>query len=145
VRVIRPILAAAVLACLPGLMSGCTTIPTSPSDAPAFSHTELRVGEGDAVVSGAVITAEYTGWLYDASKSDLKGIQFDTSRGVAPLAFTVGAGQVIEGFDQGVVGMKVGGVRRIIVPPAMGYGPARRGPIPPNTTLVFEVELQGIQ
>jgi FKBP-type peptidyl-prolyl cis-trans isomerase FkpA len=146
VRVMRSIVAAVVLAALPALLSGCTKIPTSPTDGPTFTQSDLRLGEGDAVVAaGTVVTAQYTGWLYDASKTDLKGIQFDTSRGNTALSFTVGAGQVIEGFDQGVVGMKVGGLRRLIVPPTMGYGPARLGPIPPNSTLLFEVELQGIQ
>ena len=85
----------------------------------------------------------YTGWLYAADKPEQKGLQFDTSidSQLGPLEFQLGNRDVIAGWDQGLVGMKVGGVRRLVVPPSLGYGSSRQGPIPPNTSLVFEVEL----
>ena len=87
------------------------------------------------------MTVNYTGWLYDPTKPDQKGLVFDTSIGQTPFTFTLGAGQVIKGWDVGVPGMNVGGVRRLVIPPSLGYGASRSGPIPPNSTLVFEIEL----
>ncbi len=121
-------------------LAGCKETPTAPSTAP-FSQADLRVGTGAEATSGKVITVHYTGWLYDASKADSKGLQFETSAGRTPFSFTLGTGQVIAGWDQGLVGMKVGGSRRLVIPPSLAYGAARNGPIPPNASLVFEVEL----
>ena len=83
----------------------------------------------------------YTGWLYDASKTDGKGAQFDTSAGRDVFTFTLGIGQVIEGWDRGLPGMRVGGLRRLVIPPSLAYGGFRNGPIPPNAALIFEIEL----
>ena len=83
----------------------------------------------------------YTGWLYDPTKTDGKGLQFDTSIGTTPLTFTIGRGDVIQGFDRGVTGMKVGGARRVVIPSSLGYGASRNSSIPPYATLVFEIEL----
>lgn len=121
--------------------SACTKSPTAPSSYAPFSVTDLRIGTGAEAVDGSIVTVNYTGWFYDPSKPDQKGVQFDTSVGRGPYTFTVGAGTVIAGWDQGVRGMKVGGLRRLVVPPSLAYGQVRRGSIPPNTTLVFEVEL----
>jgi FKBP-type peptidyl-prolyl cis-trans isomerase FkpA len=88
-----------------------------------------------------VLTVHYTGWYYNASAPERKGVQFDSSAAQTPLSFTLGAGQVIRGWEQGVLGMKAGGVRRLIIPPSLAYGQSRFGPIPPNATLVFEIEL----
>lgn len=120
--------------------SGCDQ-PVSPTNSPGFITTDLRVGTGAEAVDGSVVTVEYSGWFYDASQPEQKGVQFDTSVGRAPLTFTLGAGQVIAGWDQGVVGMRVGGMRRLIVPPSLAYGERRIGLIPPNATLLFDVEL----
>ena len=87
----------------------------------------------------------YTGWLYDGSKAETKGTQFDSNTGRGAFFFVLGAGQVIAGWDQGVAGMKVGGKRRLIIPPSLGYGSAGAGPIPGNATLVFDVELLSVQ
>ena len=95
-------------------------------------------------MAGAAITVEYTGWIYDSSRPDQKGAQIDSSAGRGPFSFTLGAGQVIAGWDQGIVGMRVGGLRRLVIPPTLGYGPSRFGSIPPNATLLFEVELVSI-
>ena len=124
--------------------AGCGDSPTSPSTAP-YKQTDVRVGSGTEATSGATVTVNYTGWLYDASKLDGKGVQFDTSIGADPFAFTLGIGQVIKGWDQGITGMKVGGLRRLVIPPSLAYGPVRFGPIPPDATLVFDIELTDVQ
>ena len=122
------------------IAAGCGDSPTAPGN-PPFSQNDVRVGTGADAVAGRVLTVNYTGWLYNGAESDQKGAQFDSSVGATPFSFTLGAGQVIEGWDRGAQGMKVGGIRRLIIPPSLGYGAARRGPIPPNATLLFELEL----
>jgi FKBP-type peptidyl-prolyl cis-trans isomerase FkpA len=124
--------------------AGCGESPTAPSTAP-YKQTDVRVGTGTEAASGTLVTVIYTGWLYDAAKLDGKGVQFDTSIGGDPFAFTLGAGQVIKGWDQGITGMKVGGLRRLVIPPSLAYGPVRFGPIPPDATLVFDIELTDVQ
>lgn len=126
-------------------LAGCDPSPTSPVGSAPFSQTDLRVGSGAEAVSGSTLTVQYSGWFFDASKSDSKGVQFDSSTGREPFVFTLGAGQVIAGWDQGLVGMRVGGLRRLIIPPSLAYGDTRRGSIPPNATLLFEVELTAVQ
>jgi FKBP-type peptidyl-prolyl cis-trans isomerase FkpA len=120
--------------------AGCGDSPTSPSTAP-YRQTDVRAGTGTEATSGVLVTVNYTGWLWDPSKLDGKGVQFDTSAGATPFAFVLGAGQVIQGWDQGLVGMKIGGLRRLVVPPSLAYGNVRYGPIPPDATLVFDIEL----
>lgn len=95
------------------------------------------------VEKGKAVLVSYTGWLYDSKAPDQKGAKFDTSEGRAtPFGFVVGAGRVIKGWDEGVVGMKEGGKRTLVIPPAMGYGAKGAGDkIPPNATLLFEVEV----
>lgn len=131
--------AALVLAC--ALAPACGDSPASPAANTPFSSTDLRVGAGVAAEPGNVIVVNYTGWLYDEKKGDLKGLQFDTSEGLVPLEFALGTGAVIKGWDLGLIGLKVGGLRKLVIPPSLAYGGARQGPIPPNTSLVFEVEL----
>lgn len=140
-RRITLVLATAILA---AVAAACGDSPTAPSTAP-YKQTDVRVGSGAEATTGAVVTVIYTGWLYDASKLDGKGVQFDTSIGGDPFAFTLGIGQVIQGWDQGVSGMKVGGLRRLVIPPSLGYGPVRNGPIPPDATLVFDIELTDVK
>ncbi len=105
------------------------------------------VGEGREAEPGFNVTVHYTGWLYDPSKSDGKGTKFDSSADRhEPFVFFLGAGQVIQGWDQGFEGMKVGGKRTLIIPPHMGDGAyGAGGVIPPNATLNFDVELLGIK
>jgi FKBP-type peptidyl-prolyl cis-trans isomerase FkpA len=110
-----------------------------------FSQTDIRVGAGADAIPGRRLTVHYTGWLYDPSRTESKGSQFQTSVGGQALVFTLGGGQVIRGWDQGVVGMKVGGLRRLVLPPELAYGATGSGPIPPNATLVFEIELLEVQ
>ena len=95
--------------------------------------------------SGQTATVNYTGWLYSEDAPEHKGAKFDSSVGRGPFSFKIGAGRVIRGWDQGVQGMKVGGVRRLVLPPEFAYGAAGAGGvIPPNATLVFDVELLGV-
>ena len=121
-----------------------TSTTTAPSSSAPFSTVDLTVGTGTEAVSGGVLTVNYTGWVYDPSKPDKKGLQFDTSVGKTPFTFTLGNGSVIKGWDQGLVGMKVGGVRRLVIPPSLAYGAARNNSIPPYSTLVFDIELVDI-
>ena len=114
--------------------------------------TELEVvdiveGGGEAVEPGQVAVVHYTGWLYDPAAADAKGPKFDSSRDRGdPFRFPVGAGRVIAGWDQGVAGMKVGGQRRLVIPPDLAYGErGAGGVIPPGATLLFEIELLGIE
>jgi FKBP-type peptidyl-prolyl cis-trans isomerase FkpA len=127
------------------LAAACGSSPTSPATGAPFSQTDLTIGAGAAAASGDSITVNYTGWLFDSSKPDNKGIQFDTSAVRGPFTFTLGTGKVIKGWDQGLISTRVGGVRRLVIPPSLGYGSLRQGPIPPNSTLVFDVELVSIQ
>ena len=114
---------------------------------PAFSQTDLTVGTGTRAARTARITVNYTGWVYDPNKPDHKGSQFDTSIGREPFAFTLGAGEVIPGWDQGFNDMRVGGKRRLIIPADQGYAEQGTpdGSIPPNAPLVFEMELLDVK
>lgn len=110
---------------------------------PAYTRTDLQVGTGAEAQKGRNLSVHYTGWLYDHTRPDMKGRMFDSSRERGPFNFQLGAGQVIPGWDQGFDGMKIGGRRRLIIPPSLGYGVdgAGGGIIPPNATLLFEMEL----
>jgi len=111
-------------------------MPTTPS---GLIIEDVTVGEGVAAATGQKVTVHYTGWL-------TKGTQFDSSKDRNdPFVFPLGGGRVIKGWDEGVQGMKVGGKRKLTIPPALGYGArGAGGAIPPNATLVFEVELLGV-
>jgi FKBP-type peptidyl-prolyl cis-trans isomerase len=124
--------AVALVAC-----GGGSNSPTAPPDSGQVTITDLVVGTGAEAVVGDTLTVNYTGWLAD-------GTQFDTSYGKQPFVFRLGAGQVIKGWDQGLVGTKVGGQRRLIIPPSLAYGSTGSGPIPGNATLKFDVELVSI-
>ena len=128
---------------LSGIVSSCDSTPTSPIDQP-FSITELKPGTGAIALNGDLLSVHYIGWLYDPIRLDNKGGVFDTSRNGAPFVFTLGAEEVIPGWDLGLVGMSVGSIRRLIVPPNLAYGSERNGPLPPYSTLIFEIELLGI-
>jgi FKBP-type peptidyl-prolyl cis-trans isomerase len=108
--------------------------------------TDQKIGTGATAESGKRVTVHYTGWLYDENAPDKKGKKFDSSRDRNdPFQFQLGAGMVIAGWDQGFAGMKVGGQRTLVIPPEMGYGArGAGGVIPPNATLIFDVELLGV-
>jgi FKBP-type peptidyl-prolyl cis-trans isomerase FkpA len=133
------------LACACGvavaLGAGCSSSPTAPSTN-AYSQTDLKVGTGAEATATSTVSVIYTGWFYDASKVDKKGLQFDTSLGRGQsVIVALGTQSVIAGWEQGIPGMRVGGQRRLVLPPSLAYGPNRYGPIPPNATLVFDIEL----
>lgn len=142
---------AAVLAAALG--AGCSqhaptrAAPDTPAATTSFKTEDLKLGSGDVITPGHEAVVQYTGWLYEATSPDHKGREFDSSRRTGqPFRFALGTGQVIKGWDQGVAGMKVGGSRRLIVPPELGYGDSGAGDvIPPGATLVFDVDLVGIE
>ena len=107
---------------------------------------DVTTGEGDEAGAGMQVRVHYTGWLHDPSAANQRGRKFDSSKDRGdPFSFHLGAGQVIRGWDQGVAGMKVGGTRVLTIPPELGYGArGAGGVIPPNATLVFEVELLAV-
>ena len=150
----RSVLAASALAVM---LAGCATqggsgtsvaaAPPAPKCEPAprdLVIKDIAPGSGDPVTGRTAILVGYTGWLYDECAPGHKGTMFDTSEGrPTPLGFMLGAGRVIRGWDEGIVGMKEGGKRLLVIPPetASGAAGAPGGKIPPNSTLVFEVEL----
>jgi len=125
--------------------TSCSNTPTTPSSSAPYSQVDLLTGTGTVAATGNTLTVNYTGWLYDPTKPDNKGLQFDTSAGRDPFQFVLGTQSVIAGWDRGLVGMKVGGIRRLVIPPSLGYGDIRNNSIPPYSTLVFEVELTAVQ
>jgi FKBP-type peptidyl-prolyl cis-trans isomerase len=125
--------------------SNTATADTGLSSITTLQTTDLVVGTGATATAGRPVTVHYTGWLYKATAAENKGTRFDSSldRG-SPFSFTIG-GQVIAGWNQGVPGMKVGGQRRLVIPPSLGYGAAGSPPsIPGNATLVFDVQLLAV-
>jgi FKBP-type peptidyl-prolyl cis-trans isomerase FkpA len=107
---------------------------------------DVAPGTGAEATKGRMVRVHYTGWLYNKSAADHRGAQFDSSRGGEPFEFNLGAGEVIQGWDEGVAGMRVGGKRILTIPAAMGYGAQGAGDdIPPNSTLIFEVELLDVR
>ncbi|HKK02293.1 MAG TPA: FKBP-type peptidyl-prolyl cis-trans isomerase [Gammaproteobacteria bacterium] len=151
----RLVFPSTALLCL-SLLSGCGPSAESPEpvvsgeqvEAPAeLTIIELEPGDGPTIALGTTAVVHYTGWLFDPAAEDNKGEKFDSSRDRGqPFRFPLGAGRVIPGWEQGVVGMQVGEQRRLIIPPALGYGQRGAGNvIPPNSTLVFDVELVDIE
>jgi FKBP-type peptidyl-prolyl cis-trans isomerase FkpA len=125
------------------------TVPQSKLDAkvPQLEINDTTAGTGAEAVNGKTVVVHYTGWLYDPTAPDKKGRKFDSSvdRG-QPFTFPLGGGKVIRGWDEGVAGMHVGGKRTLVIPPAMGYGSrGAGGVIPPDATLLFDVELLGVR
>lgn len=127
------------------MAAGCTSTSTAPSQFAPFSQVDLQVGTGATAMTGSTLTVNYTGWLYDSTKDDNKGVIFDTSAGAEPFTFVLGSGQIIRGWNQGLVGMKVGGRRQLVIPPSLAYGQARVSAIPPNSTLIFEIDLVDVR
>ncbi len=113
-------------------------IGTSQVTSTGLKITELAIGDGQEAIAGTKVSVNYKGTLEN-------GDEFDSSYGRGPFEFSLGAGMVIKGWDEGVAGMKVGGKRRLIIPPELGYGSRGIGPIPPNSILNFEVELLDVK
>ncbi|MGA0609082.1 FKBP-type peptidyl-prolyl cis-trans isomerase [Caldimonas sp. KR1-144] len=114
-----------------------------PTTASGLQYEDTVAGSGDTAAAGHEVRVHYTGWLYN---DGVAGRKFDSSKDRGdPFEFSLGAGMVIRGWDEGVAGMKVGGTRRLVIPPQLGYGArGAGGVIPPNATLLFEVELLAI-
>jgi FKBP-type peptidyl-prolyl cis-trans isomerase len=132
----------------PSATSTSADPPTSGAETMALQKIEIAPGTGVEIKSGQNALVHYTGWLYDVAAPENKGKKFDSSLDRnQPFEFPVGGGFVIRGWDEGVVGMKVGGKRRLVIPPEMGYGAAGAGGglIPGGATLVFDVELVEIR
>lgn len=123
--------------------------PVAASEAgPQMLMEDLRPGLGTAARGGMVLAVHYTGWLYEPGSLGHRGRQFDSSRERGqPFVFELGAGRVIRGWEIGVTGMQVGGLRRLVIPPELAYGgrSVGNGLIPANSTLVFEIELLGVE
>jgi FKBP-type peptidyl-prolyl cis-trans isomerase FkpA len=145
-RLARVLVAAALAT---GMTSAACQSSTSPSqgyDIGALAKVDTVLGTGAEAVAGKTATVHYTGWTYSPSAAGNKGTQFETSAGGAPLTFTLGSGQVISGWDQGIAGMKVGGKRTLMIPSSLAYGGQGSGSkIPPYSALVFDIELLGVQ
>jgi FKBP-type peptidyl-prolyl cis-trans isomerase FkpA len=123
-----------------------TVLMAAAAGAAGLAKTDTLVGKGKEAVPGKTVEVHYTGWLHDPAAQDKRGKQFDSSRGRGPFSFPLGGGRVIKGWDEGVAGMKVGGKRMLVIPPELGYGArGAGGVIPPNATLVFEVELLDVK
>ena len=121
------------------MASDAFEVPGTPATTPSgLGIVEMQEGGGEVAQAGRRVTVHYTGWLTDGRK-------FDSSRDRGqPFTFNLGARQVIAGWDEGVAGMRVGGRRRLVIPPDLGYGASGVGPIPPGATLLFNVELLGV-
>jgi FKBP-type peptidyl-prolyl cis-trans isomerase FkpA len=143
--VIRTLVALAIgFAVLPALAQSGNAAPApAAADIKELVVKDTKAGEGKVAEKGKAVLVHYTGWLYDPKAEGQKGKQFDSSlTRPTPFGFVVGAGRVIKGWDEGVAGMKKGGKRTLIIPPAMGYGDrGAGGVIPPGATLLFDVEL----
>jgi FKBP-type peptidyl-prolyl cis-trans isomerase len=130
-------------------LTGCGKRATAPGSdkVTKLEIIDVKVGTGAEATQYKMVRVHYTGWLYDDTKPDHHGAKFDSSRDRGqPFEFRLGASQVIEGWDQGVAGMKVGGQRTLIIPASLGYGARGTGrDIPPNAALVFDVELLGVR
>jgi FKBP-type peptidyl-prolyl cis-trans isomerase FkpA len=140
-----------ILAAAIGLASGLPPAMAKPKPAPAMPAgpdklTQLVtfdqvVGKGKLAAAGSTVTIHYTGWLYVPKAPKQRGAAFDTSVGATPHTFTLGTGAVIKGWDEGVLGMRAGGKRTLLVPASMGFGKEGLGPVPPTASMVFDVEL----
>lgn len=138
-----------LLCLLPLLLAACSSQHGAApvTDIPAMQSTDTVVGTGPAAKAGDTVEVNYTGWLYDPKAPDHHGQKFDASQDHgSTFTFPLGAGQVIKGWDQGVVGMQAGGKRTLLIPSSLGYGShGAGGVIPPNAALVFDVELVSIK
>jgi FKBP-type peptidyl-prolyl cis-trans isomerase FkpA len=132
------------LICLLLLTLACSSSPPpGQSDINTLETVDAKVGDGAEATWGKEVLVHYTGWIYDQNRSENRGREFDSSRDRNdPLAFTIGKAEVIKGWEEGVNGMKVGGRRVLTIPPDLAYGKEGFGDlIPPNSTLIFDIEL----
>jgi FKBP-type peptidyl-prolyl cis-trans isomerase FkpA len=138
---VRPLFAIALLI---GVFACGSSSPVAPDQSNiAYSQTDVTVGTGAEAITGSTATVNYAGWLYSETAADHKGAQFDQNT----LSLTLGVTNIIQGFVMGVTGMKVGGVRHVIMPPSLAYGAQgnANAQIPPNAALVFDIQLTNVQ
>jgi len=147
IGLLRWVLLAAFTVVLSGCSSSNTSTTPSADDSgiTTLQITDVRLGTGADAVTGRTVVVNYTGWIWSNSAANHRGTQFDTSIGKQPFTFVLGAGQVIRGWDQGVVGMKVGGLRTLTIPPSLAYGASGNQSIPPNATLIFDIDLLDVR
>jgi FKBP-type peptidyl-prolyl cis-trans isomerase FkpA len=139
------LLAACLLAVLAGGSIGCKKKNAPDESAAAATGVglaiqEVKIGDGALAVAGKIVSVIYTGTLTNGTKFDSTA-----DHGGQPIEFALGTGRVIKGWDQGIEGMKVGGKRKLTIPPQLAYGERGMGPIPPSATLLFDVELTGVR
>ncbi|MFZ6741705.1 FKBP-type peptidyl-prolyl cis-trans isomerase [Undibacterium sp. JH2W] len=136
-------------ALLTGILPTSTAQAQAPDSVVVSKLTKIdeKVGTGKEAIIGSSVNVHYTGWIHDPFANRERGKKFDSSVGQQPFSFTVGAGRVIKGWEQGVAGMKVGGKRTLIIPPELAYGAAGAGNglIPPNSYLIFDIELLDVK
>ena len=135
------LLATAAVVCVVAVAPAAAQQPQAAQHAGEYSQTDIQVGTGTEAAATNTVTVNYTVWLYDGNATANKGIQIESSLGGTPLTFVIGSGTVIKGWDRGIPGMKVGGIRRLVIPPSLAYGQTRKGIIPQNSTLLFDIEL----
>lgn len=135
------------------LFAGILSISPAQAQAPdsvvisRLTKIDEKVGTGKEALAGNTVYVHYTGWLHDPFANRERGAKFDSSVGQQAFSFSIGSGRVIKGWEQGVAGMKVGGKRTLIIPPELGYGAAGagNGMIPPNSYLIFDIELLDVR
>ncbi|MYN15639.1 FKBP-type peptidylprolyl isomerase [Rugamonas sp. FT107W] len=121
------------------------TVPVVVAPPTTLQTFDNTPGTGAVAASGKTVTVHYTGWVYDGTRVDLKGPQFDTNVApTAPLSVVLGSGSVIQGFNDGIIGMAVGGTRTVTIPPGLAYGATGTSAIPPNATLIFQIQLVSV-
>lgn len=136
------LLAAAVLLAAAACSSSPSGPTTDASGVTSLQITDVRLGTGAEAINGRTVTVHYSGFLYNTTTADHKGTLFESSRTAnTPYSFVLGAGIVIRGWDMGVLGMRVGGQRTLVIPSSLAYGNRAQGSIPPNSTLVFDIEV----
>ena len=138
--------AIALVACGGGGNTGTAAAPVGVAPPTALKIEEVAIGTGAEATAGKTADVRYTGYLYDGTKSDLRGAKFDSNiTAAAPYSVVLNSNQVITGFNNGVLGMKVGGKRVVTIPPSLGYGANGTNGIPGNSTLIFEIELVAVK
>jgi len=144
-RVRRRVLSS-IIAIVAVALAGASCAPsiTAPTGSAPASQTDIVIGTGPLTQQGNTLGVVYTGWLYDSTAADHKGPQFDAS-GSSLFLFQLGGTSVIAGWNDGLVGMQAGGERLLVIPPSLAYGATRHGSIPPNATLLFDIQLVVIQ
>jgi FKBP-type peptidyl-prolyl cis-trans isomerase FkpA len=147
IRVLAAVVFASLTVACGGSAPSGSGGPATPADVGTLTKDDRAVGNGAEARPGMMVSVHYTGWLYDPAAADTRGKKFDSSKDRGqPFEFQLGNRDVIAGWDEGVAGMKAGGTRILTIPSAMGYGARGAGnDIPPNSALVFEVELLGVK